>query len=153
MSKELPPDWPRISSSVFYDDAAAAIDWLCRAFGFTVRLKVDGEDGDIAHSELVYREGLIMVGSTRSPKPRPGPVRKSPRALDGANTQALFMYVDDVEAHAAHARAAGAKIVSELETQDYGEEYWRDRSYGAEDCEGHFWWFAQRLRSPKKTGA
>ena len=49
-----PADWPRISSSVFYDDAGAAIDWLCRAFGFEVRLKVEGEGGRIEHSELVF---------------------------------------------------------------------------------------------------
>ena len=41
--KPPPKDWPRISSALAYDDAATAIDWLCRAFGFKVRLKVEGE--------------------------------------------------------------------------------------------------------------
>ncbi len=40
--KPTPSGWPRLSSSVFYDDPRAAIDWLCRAFGFEVRLKVEG---------------------------------------------------------------------------------------------------------------
>ena len=60
--KPPPRDWPRLSSSVFYQDAHAAIDWLCRAFGFAVRLKVEGEGGRIEHSELTYGEGLVMVG-------------------------------------------------------------------------------------------
>ncbi len=38
--KPAPPGWTRISSSLYYDDAAKAIDWLCDAFGFTVRIKV-----------------------------------------------------------------------------------------------------------------
>ncbi|MFO1465696.1 MAG: hypothetical protein U1F35_04510 [Steroidobacteraceae bacterium] len=54
--KPTPPDWPRISSSLYYRDAAAAIDWLCRAFGFTIRLRIEGADGSIEHSELEYGE-------------------------------------------------------------------------------------------------
>jgi uncharacterized glyoxalase superfamily protein PhnB len=139
-----PPDWPRISPSLFYEDAARAIDWLCEAFGFEVRLKVETGDGGIAHSELTYGEGVVMVGASGR---RVG--LKSPRALDGASTQALMVYVDDVEAHCQRAQAAGAKIIGEIKTSDYGEDYWSDRSYEAEDCEGHRWYFAQRLRSPK----
>ena len=77
-----PPGWGRTSSALFYEDAATAIDWLCRAFGFEVRIKVEGEGGRI-----------------------------------------------------------------EPATQDYGEEYWSDRSYQAQDPEGHLWWFMQRLRT------
>jgi uncharacterized glyoxalase superfamily protein PhnB len=71
---------------------------------------------------------------------------KHPGELSGANTQNLFVYVDDVEAHCERARAAGAVITDEPKTTDYGEEYWSDRSYGAVDVGGHHWWFAQRLR-------
>jgi len=150
MSKQTPPGWPRISSSVFYENAPAAIDWLCKAFGFNVRIKIEGDDGDIVHSELEYRDGLIMVGSTTTKKDT-GPHRKSPKQIGGVNTQALFMYVDDVEAHCARARAAGARIVTEIQTNDYGDEYWTDRSYGAEDLEGHHWWFAERVASGEKS--
>ena len=107
-----PKGWPRISAAVFYDDAARAIAWLCEAFGFEVRLKVEGEGGRIEHSELTFGEGLIMVGSSggRSDRPVPFPCR-SPRSLGGANTQTLCICVDDVDAHCERARAAGAKIV------------------------------------------
>src|SRR5690349_11611852 len=118
--KATPPGWPRISSAVYYEDPARAIDWLCQAFGFELRLKVEGDGGSIEHSELTFGEGLIMVGGLH--KNEKYPYRKSPNQLSGANTQSMMVYVDDVEAHCARARAAGATIVTELETHDYGED-------------------------------
>lgn len=148
--KPSPKGWPRISASVFYDDPRAAIDWLCRAFGFEVRVKVEGEGGQIVHSELTLGDGLIMVGAAGGKSGRKVPVpAKSPRSLGGSVTQALFAYVDDADAHCARARQAGAKILEEPETTDYGAEYWSDRTYRAEDLEGHQWWFAHRVRDPK----
>ena len=145
-----PNGWPRISSAIFYDDAPKAIDWLCRAFGFEVRLKLEGEAGRIEHSELVFGEGLIMVGSAGGKSERPVPLPcKSPRALGGANTQSLCVYVDDADAHCKRAQAGGAKIAEEPTTTDYGEEYWSDRGYRAEDLEGHHWFFVQRMRDQK----
>jgi len=149
--KPTPPGWPRISTALYYENGAAAIDWLCRAFGFDLRLKVEGDGGRIEHSELVYGEGVIMVGDVSPSKQEKFPYRRSPSQVGGANTQNIMVYVDDVEAHCRQARAAGAKIVSEPKTTDYGEEYWEDRSYEAEDIGGHHWWFCQRLRNPKKA--
>ena len=147
VDKPLPVGWPRVSSALFYEDAARAIDWLCAAFGFEVRLKVEGEAGRIEHSELTIGDGLIMVGSAGGKSERPGGLPcKSPRALGGANTQALCVCVDDVDAHAERARRAGAIIREEPRTQDYGEDYWADRTYRAEDLEGHQWFFMQRVR-------
>ena len=146
--KSTPPGWPRISSALFYEDPAKAIDWICHAFGFEVRIKVE-EGGKIHHSELTFGEGVIMVGDAASTAPH-AKAFTSPRSVGGANTQSLFVYVDDVEAHCERARAAGAKILSEPKTTDYGEEYWSDRGYGCEDPEGHQWWFAQRVRSAKE---
>lgn len=145
-SRKPPKGWPRISSALFYEDAPAAIDWLCRAFGFEVRLRVEGEGGGIVHSELEFGEGVVMVSSADRTD-RPGrDFGKSPRSLDGANTQSLCIHVDDVDAHCEASRAAGARISSEPKTQDYGEDYWSDRSYEAVDLEGHHWWFLQRMR-------
>jgi uncharacterized glyoxalase superfamily protein PhnB len=143
--KPTPPGWPRISSSIFYENANEAIAWLCKAFGFEVRLKVEGDGGRIEHSELVFGDGLIMVGDER---PEKMPNHKPPTKVGGVNTQSLFAYVDDIEAHFKRAKEAGAKITTEPKNTDYGEEYWEDRSYGCEDIGGHHWWFAQRMRSP-----
>ena len=114
-TKPAPPGWPRISPALFYDDAAAAIDWLCTAFGFEVILKIEGEGGRIEHSELDYGEGMIMVGDTRVRARRENGVpARSPQSLpDRANTQSLCIAVDDVDAHCAHAKKSGAKIIAE----------------------------------------
>lgn len=144
--KPTPPGWPRISAGVYYRDAAAMIDWLCSAFGFELRLKVDGDGGRIVHSELTLADGLIMVGEELGGEARRFETDQlSPRNA-GCNTQNLMVYIDDVDAHCERARAAGAQIVAEPELHDYGAEYWADRSYGAIDPEGHLWWFTQRVR-------
>ena len=143
--RPAPADWPRVSCAVFYDDPAKAIDWLRDAFGFEVRAKVEAGEGKILHSELTYGGGLIMVGDAHAAH-GPGPKRASPRSAGGVNTQAIMVYVDDVEAHSTHAKAHGAVIVKEPETSDYGDDWFTDRSYGCTDPEGHFWWFSQRLK-------
>jgi len=150
--KPTPRGWPRISASIYYSDAAQAIDWLCRAFGFEVRLRVDGEAGRVEHSELIYAGGLVMVGQAgRKPE------FVAPADVGGANTQNLLVYVDDLDAHCARARAAGATIASEPEVKDHGEMYWADRTYECVDPGGHHWWFSQRVRdgagfAPKLDG-
>ena len=150
--KQTPKGWPRLSSAIFYNDASAAIDWLCQAFGFVVRLRVEGEGGRIEHSELTYGDALIMVAQAGA---RPGrehfPPGASPKSINGANTQCLMLFVDSVDDHCAHAKANGAAIVDEPKNHDYGADYWADRSYGAVDTEGHLWWFTQRIRDePQK---
>ena len=142
--KPPPTGWPRISTALYYEDANKAIDWLSRAFGFELRLKVEGDEGRVEHSELTFGEGLIMVGEA---KPEKYPYMRTPQGAGGGNTQNLMVYVDDVEAHFKQAREAGAKITSEPKTTDYGEEYWSDRGYQCEDIGGHHWWFYERLRT------
>lgn len=143
--KAPPEGWPRMSASTFYQDPKAAIDWLCRAFGFEVRLKVEDERGAIVHSELVLGEALLMVGGTGGKEPWQN-ICRSPQQLGGSVTSALAFHIDDVDQHHERAAAAGARIMREPRTEDYGPEYWADRSYGALDPEGHLWWFMQRLR-------
>ena len=129
-----------------------AIDWLCDAFGFQVRIKVTDPDGRIVHCELTYGEGILMVAQESSAE-RADEKRswhrllRSPRSLEGANTQSLMFFVDDADAHCAQARSRGARILTEPTTQDYGEQYWTDRSYAALDPEGHLWWVVQHLET------
>lgn len=143
--KPTPAGWPRISPGVYYRDALPMLDWLCRAFGFTEQVKVV-EEGRLVHSQLVYGDGLVMVGEELSGEARRFATDRLSPLNAGCNTQNLMVYVDDVDAHCATARAAGATIVAEPEDHDYGEGYWCDRAYGAKDPEGHLWWFVQRLR-------
>lgn len=143
--KAPPKGWPRMASSVFYDDPKAAIDWLCRAFGFELRLKVEGDNGDIVHSELMFGEAMVMVGSTHGEQPYQKLFR-TPKQLGGGITQSLAFFVDDCDASYARAVAAGAGTVREPRTDDYGDDYWTDRSCGVTDPEGHLWWFMQRIK-------
>ncbi len=150
--KATPVGWPRISAALYYDDPARAIDWLCEAFGFEVRLRIEGEGGRIDHSELVFGEGLVMVGGTGPGSAHPELVhRATPRSVGGANTQNLLVFVDDVDAHCERARRAGAHIVAEPKTVDYGVDYWSDRIYEVEDPWGHHWWFTHRVRDPRPS--
>jgi uncharacterized glyoxalase superfamily protein PhnB len=64
----------------------------------------------------------------------------SPRSTGGACTQSVNVFVEDVDALYARVRAAGARVSADLTDKHYG-----DRSFGALDCEGHAWWFAQRI--------
>jgi uncharacterized glyoxalase superfamily protein PhnB len=143
--KPTPTGWPRMSASVYYDEPRAAIDWLRDALGFEVRLKVEGEDGSIHHSQLIFGDALVMVGSTTGKEPWQSTYR-SPKSIDGAFTQALVLFVDDVDVHHARALAAGATIMRAPRTDDFGPEHWADRSYACLDLEGHLWWFLQRVR-------
>lgn len=113
-----------------YDDAPAAIEWLCRAFGFRARLVVPGPDGTVLHSELSLGSGVVMVSS---PKPEAG--RFGPRG-GKALAASISVCVPDPDAHCARARAAGAHIVRELRDEEYGA-----RGYGVVDLEGHQWYF------------
>jgi uncharacterized glyoxalase superfamily protein PhnB len=147
--KPTPGGWLRFTSAVVYQDAAKAIDWLCDAFGFEVRLKVEGENGRIEHCELGYGDGLLMVAQ-EDPKSERKWKRalRSPNSIEGGNTQSIMFFVDDADAHCTHARARGARIVEEPASHDYGDDHFADRSYGALDPEGHTWWITQRLRNP-----
>lgn len=155
--KPTPPGWPRLSAALFYSDPRKAIDWLCTALGFEVRLLVEGQGGRVEHSELEFGEALIMIAGAGSEYAKSGQAWRqrfaSPGMVGGRSTGNLCLHIDDADAHCARARAAGAEICYEPQTTDYGEDYWADRSYAAFDPEGHMWWFMQRMRTSPKQHA
>jgi uncharacterized glyoxalase superfamily protein PhnB len=145
--KPPPKDYPRLTASVFYRDPLKMIDWLCAALGFEVRLKILGEAGELAYSELEFGGALVSVCGERDAAYRGwGVACQSPASLHGATSQSLMLFVDDVDVHSAQARLHGAVIVDAPTIHDYGDDYWVDRSYGCTDPEGHFWWLTQRIR-------
>ena len=119
-----------IYPSLCYEDAPAAIAWLCRAFGFTERLVVPGPNNTVMHSELSLGNGVIMVGSPHAER---GFIAQKPHA---GSSQCLSVRVDDPDAHHARAVAAGAVITRPLQDEEYGS-----RGYMATDPEGHQWYF------------
>ena len=117
-----------------YEDADAAIKWLCQAFGFEQHLVVPGEAGVIHHAQLTFNGGMIMVGSARdTPFDQ---LQQTPRAVGGIGTQSAYIIVDDVDAHCSRASQAGAEIIMKPEDQDHG-----GRLYSCRDPEGHLWNF------------
>jgi uncharacterized glyoxalase superfamily protein PhnB len=128
-----------VSSKVFpalrYQDAPAAIDWLCRAFGLEKQLVIPGPNGTISHAQLKFGPDYIMLGSSKDDSLR----LKSPRELGGV-TQSIYIYIADVDAHHDRAKAAGAEILVPLQNTDYGS-----REYSARDPEGHIWHFGTYL--------
>jgi PhnB protein len=131
-----------VTPYLLYEDVAAAIDWLCDAFGFEERLRFADGSGIVTHAELTLGGGEVFLG-------HPGPDYRSPREL-GAFTHLVHVYVDDVDAHCARAVEAGAPVLGELQDTPYG-----DRRYDTEDIEGHRWSFAQVVRTvaPEDWGA
>jgi uncharacterized glyoxalase superfamily protein PhnB len=126
------------SSSVIpafrYQDAPAAIKWLCEVFGFKKRLVVPGANGAIDHAQLTIGSGMIMLGSARDDEH--SKLYSSPVQNGGAVTQTNYVMVTDIEEHYDRARTAGAEIITELADQHYG-----GKLYTCRDLEGHVWNF------------
>lgn len=117
-----------------YRDAPAAIDWLCRTFGFE-RHAVYAEGDTVHHAQLVFGNGMVMLGSADTASEW-GRRIAQPGDIGGLETQSPCVVVADVDAHYARAVAAGAELVQDIADQDYG-----GRGYSCRDPEGHLWWF------------
>jgi uncharacterized glyoxalase superfamily protein PhnB len=128
---------PSITPAISYLDPRAALDFLRNAFGFELDLLIEDENGNVAHSQMVYGDGKIMVGTEWSAN------HKSPRSIGGLCTQTVHMHLtENIDTHCETARKAGAEIIAECETQFYG-----DRTYRARDPEGHIWTFSQTVEA------
>ena len=135
----------RIVPMIAYEDAAAAIDWLTVAFGFTERAgqRYTSRDGTIGHAELELDGEIVMLATPNREYQGPKRHRHScdaadswldnPWVIDG-----VLVVVDDLDAHHARAVAAGADVIRPPEEGPAG------RLYTAEDLEGHRWMFQQR---------
>ena len=136
----------RVIPMLSYEDAGRAADWIARAFGAEETGRWSDEAGRVTHVNMELEGGMVMLGY---PSPDyQGPkhhaevcehARKwseTPYIVDG-----VHVTVVDIDAHYERAKAAGAKILSELEDNPgIGQ-----RQYRAEDVEGHRWMFGQPL--------
>jgi uncharacterized glyoxalase superfamily protein PhnB len=129
-----PSGYPRVSPYLLYEDAAAAVEYLRRNFGFELRLSQVGGAGRTHNELLIDDDGLVMLGQA-------GKGFSSPRTLGSFPPSMIHVYVDDVEALHARARDAGAEV-TDLELSSAG-----DRRFTATDPEGQLWVFAQRVAS------
>ena len=121
-----------------YNDAAAAIEWLCSAFGFQKHAVYTGPDNTIAHAELSFGHGMIMLGSVDHSASPKFPMAQ-PAEINLRETQAPYLVIQDsaaCDAIYASAKAAGATIVDELTDKGYG-----GKGFSCRDLEGHLWHF------------
>src|SRR5262249_21510200 len=133
MAQQTKTPKPTMVSTMRYDDAGGMIEWLGKAFGFERRFVVPGDNGTIAHAQLVFGSGMIMLGTARDDEW--GRIVKTVRAA-GAPSSSVYVVVADCDAHHARAKAAGAEILYGPRDTDYGS-----REYAARDPEGHIWNF------------
>lgn len=122
----------RLAVGVYYAKPVAAARWLAEAFGFESPDPLpEGPDplaeGEYGHPWIEFRAGncSLMVFRLTGEVPEQAPP-----------THEVWVFVDDLDAHLARARAAGAGIVSGIRQTGF-------RAYTAEDLEGHRWVFAQ----------
>jgi uncharacterized glyoxalase superfamily protein PhnB len=128
-----------VKAELVYEDPEGALAWLSDAFGFETRMVVRDHRQQIIFAETGLGEHTVAIGPER-------PLVRSPKNAGGATQCVQFRFFEDVDAHCARARAAGATILREPELFFFG-----DRSYDVADHEGHVWSFNQRV--PGAVGA
>ena len=119
-----------------YRNAAAAIEWLCKAFGFEKQAVYPNEDGTIAHAQLTFGNGMLMIGSVLDKETEWGCLMAQPDEIGGAETQSAYIIVPDADEIYRRAKAEGARIIIEIKDEDYG-----GRGFSCYDPEGHLWSF------------
>ena len=117
-----------------YRDARAAIDWLCRVFGFQEQAVYPNPDGTIAHAQLTFGNGMIMLGSVLAHETEGGNLIKQPDEIGGAETQSPYIVVPDADEIYRRVQAAGGEIVIDIKDEDYG-----GRGFTCRDLEGRLW--------------
>jgi len=125
-----PTEAPRLYPTFRYKNPAAMIEFLEKAFGFTVRARY-GEGDRVDHAELAFGSAMIMLGSVRDDAY--GAMVGGPGDNGG---KSVYIAVDDADAAYARAKAAGAKILREPEDTSYGS-----RDFICADPEGVVWCF------------
>ena len=116
-----------------YRDAPAAIAWLCDTFGFERQLVVPGENGTIAHAQLSFGNGMIMLGSVARDNAY-GKLMTQPDEIGGAQTQTVCMVVADADAVYERVKRAGTEIIIDIKDEHYG-----GRGFTCRDLEQHVW--------------
>lgn len=126
-----------LTSALCYRHPKAALKFMEAAFGFELAMLIEDNEGNLAHAEMSFGGGLVMIGNEWTAQ------HKSPASIDGFNTQSVHIHLEgDIDAHCERARAAGAEILMEPADQFYG-----DRTYRCRDLEGHFWTVGAPVRA------
>src|SRR5271165_1885598 len=117
MAENLPTQ-SCVTVSMVYRDAPAAIEWLCKVFGFEKHAVYPGPGDTIAHAELTFGGGMIMIGSWQENDQRR--FMKLPGEIGGAGTHSINLIVKDADVVCERAKAAGVEILEDIEDKPYG---------------------------------
>ncbi|NUZ09061.1 VOC family protein [Piscinibacter koreensis] len=120
-------------SCLRYRDGPRAIDVLCRVLGFQAQLVVPGENGSIAHAQLVLGGGMVMLGSVGNGSEY-GKLVRQPDEIGGFETQSVYVVVGDADAVLARAEVEGWTVVIPIRDEGYG-----GRGFSVRDHEGRLW--------------
>lgn len=139
----MPNKGPQIIPMLSYEDGIAAMNWLCKVFGFSETTRMVDDNGILTHGEISLGDGVIMLAS-------PTPDYQSPKrhrqvCKDTAKYYAVpfiingvLVCIEDVKSHYQRSKEHGATILSDLEDGGPGLRY------RVEDLEGHRWMFIQK---------
>jgi uncharacterized glyoxalase superfamily protein PhnB len=106
-----------------YPDIGEAIDWLCNAFGFTLRIRIADH-----RAQLNVGDGAVVLTELRGGN----------ASIDAAHS--VMVRVADARQHYQRAKAAGARVSGPPADHPYGE-----RQYTALDLADHRWTFSQSI--------
>lgn len=116
-----------------YPDVRQAVEWLCRVFGFTERLRIAEH-----RSQLEFGDGTVIITGSSA-------------GAEGAEglTHSMMVRVANVDSHFAHVQDSGAVVVSTPASFPFGE-----RQYTVRDIAGHVWTFSETVENvePRKWG-
>jgi uncharacterized glyoxalase superfamily protein PhnB len=131
MSEDTKDRSSTVIPAITYRNAPTAIDWLCRTFGFRQHAVYPNQDGTIAHAELIYGSGMIMLGSSQ-----PGEYEaRDQEKTRQSNARSVNLICSDPDAIYAKAKANGAEIIVKIEDKPYG-----GRGFACRDLEGYLWY-------------
>jgi PhnB protein len=130
-AKPIPDGYHTVTPYLIVQGAARAIEFYKKAFGATELMRFPGPGGKIGHAEIRIGDSPIMLADEH-----PETLSRSPQSLGGTPV-GILLYVDNVDAMASQAVAAGAKVLRPVKDQFYG-----DRTGTFEDPFGHQWTIA-----------
>jgi uncharacterized glyoxalase superfamily protein PhnB len=119
--------------SVLYRDANAGIEWLKKVLGFTEHAVYRDGDGNVQHAELLFGNGMLMVGTAGLNK-QTTEWMVLPADIGGKNTGGSYLIVRDCTPVWERTQTAGAEVLLPLRTMDYGGQ-----AFTVRDPEGHTW--------------
>jgi PhnB protein len=122
----IPKGFHTVTPYLLANKASALLDFIVNAIGGTVKERMDGPDGEVAHSQIVIGDSIIMVGGAQPTHP--------------AMPTMLYLYVKDTDAAFNKAVAGGATVIMPPTDMFYG-----DRNAGVSDPFGNQWWFATHI--------